>query len=92
MSTLSLKGPRWASVCRLVKERDGGLCVECGTDDNLSVDHVVPLASFTEEDWAAERQYDETNLQTLCTRCNGRKAHRTQVRQDWRNPRWLDRL
>ncbi|WP_093146758.1 HNH endonuclease [Saccharopolyspora antimicrobica] len=41
-----------------VFERDGGRCVECGTDFEIQYDHVIPVAlggSSTEE-----------NLQLLC--------------------------
>jgi hypothetical protein len=46
--------------------RDGGICVECGADDYLEFDHVIPVAkggSNTVE-----------NVQLLCRRCNGKKS------------------
>jgi hypothetical protein len=49
-----------------VWERDGGRCVECGTDFDLQYDHVIPVAlggATTTE-----------NLQLLCGRCNRRKG------------------
>lgn len=51
---------------RVVFERDGGRCVECGSDFDLQYDHVIPLAlggASTPE-----------NLQILCAPCNGRKG------------------
>lgn len=49
-----------------VWERDGGRCVECGTDFELQFDHVIPVAlggATTPE-----------NLQLLCGPCNRRKG------------------
>jgi 5-methylcytosine-specific restriction endonuclease McrA len=51
---------------RLVFERDGGWCVECGSNFDLQYDHVLPVAlggATTVE-----------NLQLLCADCNRRKS------------------
>lgn len=48
--------------------RDGSRCTQCGTDRNLSVDHVVPLARGGTHSLA--------NLRTLCVPCNSRKGAR----------------
>ncbi len=51
---------------REVWERDGGRCVECGTDFDLQYDHVIPVAlggATTAE-----------NLQLLCGPCNRGKG------------------
>jgi len=66
--------PRIAS--RIV-ERDDYTCVYChrSVDDpqvELSVDHVVPLASF-ERGVATGDPDVATNLVTACTRCNSLK-------------------
>ena len=53
-------------VRRVVFERDGGLCVECGSNFDLQYDHVIPVAlggATTVE-----------NLQLLCGQCNREKA------------------
>lgn len=49
-----------------VWERDGGRCVECGTDFDLQYDHVIPVALGGAN--TAE------NLQLLCGSCNRRKG------------------
>ncbi len=49
-------------------DRDGRKCVECGSTDNLSADHVIPFSrgGLTVAD----------NLATLCRPCNSRKGNR----------------
>ena len=39
-------------------------CEECGTTENLTVDHKVPLASGGGN--------DETNIRILCRRCQNK--------------------
>ncbi len=55
-------------VKRVVFERDGGRCVECGSDFDIQYDHIIPFtmggASTVE------------NLQLLCARCNQSKGGR----------------
>jgi hypothetical protein len=51
---------------RAVFERDGGKCVQCGSDFDLQYDHVIPVAlggATTVE-----------NLQLLCAQCNREKG------------------
>jgi hypothetical protein len=53
-------------VRRVVFERDGGKCVECGSTFDLQYDHVIPVAlggATTVE-----------NLQLLCSDCNRSKG------------------
>lgn len=53
-------------IRRVVFERDGGKCVECGSNFDLQYDHVLPVAlggATTVE-----------NLQLLCADCNQRKS------------------
>lgn len=48
-------------------ERDGYRCVACGSAENLTLDHVVPLAHGGSN--GAE------NLQTMCRSCNHAKGN-----------------
>lgn len=58
-----------AEIRRRVFARDGWRCLHCGAVDDLTLDHIVP--------WSLGGTDDETNLQTLCRRCNSRKGART---------------
>ncbi|MEQ1349605.1 HNH endonuclease [Acinetobacter junii] len=51
-----------------VYERDGFKCVTCGTQQNLSLDHIKP------EVLGGESTIE--NLQTMCKSCNSRKGAR----------------
>ncbi len=45
--------------------RDGARCRRCRTAANLEVDHIIPISKGGTT--------EESNLQTLCRRCNRRK-------------------
>ena len=45
--------------------RDGGRCRNCRRSINLEIDHIVPVSKGGKT--------EESNLQTLCRRCNRRK-------------------
>ena len=45
--------------------RDGGRCRKCRSATNLEVDHLIPVSKGGDS--------DESNLHTLCRRCNRRK-------------------
>jgi hypothetical protein len=53
-------------IKRRVWERCGGRCVECGSDQLLEFDHVIPLAMGGSS--------TERNLQLLCAPCNRSKG------------------
>jgi len=48
--------------------RDGGRCRRCRRSINLEMDHIVPVSKGGKT--------EETNLQTLCRRCNRVKARK----------------
>lgn len=92
MTDRSMRGPRWAALCKVIKSRDGHACQQCGSEDDLTVDHVHPLASFTQENYDNEDQFNPDLLVTLCRSCNSRKQDKTAKRKTYFNRRWLDRL
>lgn len=49
-------------------DRDGRKCLECGSADDLSLDHKIPRSKGG--------SHDKENLQTLCRRCNSAKNNR----------------
>lgn len=51
-----------------VYDRDGRRCVSCGSQDDLTIDHVVPRSNGGSD--------HIENLQTLCRSCNCRKGAR----------------
>lgn len=49
-----------------ILQRDNYHCVQCGSTNNLTIDHIVSIyRGGTNKD---------TNLQTLCNSCNSRKS------------------
>ncbi len=61
-----------ADIRERVYERDENCCQECGTTENLSLDHIYP--------WSLGGADSETNLRVLCRSCNSSKGARTQCR------------
>jgi len=60
--------PRYipSSVRLAVWRRDMGRCVECGSQERLEYDHIIPLAKGGSS--------TERNIQLLCEACNRAKA------------------
>ncbi len=54
------------AVRKAVWERDGGRCVQCGGQESLELDHVIP--------WADGGADTVGNLQLLCRTCNRGKG------------------
>lgn len=48
--------------------RDGFKCAYCGSDDNLTMDHIVPKSRGGQSNWE--------NLVTACHPCNNRKDNK----------------
>ena len=59
----ALTGRRWARVRRMVFDRDGWRCVDCGRARRPECDHIVPLHVDPDQDPYA--------LDGLATRCRG---------------------
>lgn len=50
-------------------KRDHGLCQYCGTDNDLTLDHLVPRSKGGKSTW--------NNLVTACKACNAKKGNHT---------------
>jgi hypothetical protein len=76
-STSLPKGKRWKPISKKLKleifSKDDFTCVICRTNDNLTIDHIVPRSKGGTE--------ERNNLQTLCRSCNSRKGNR-----QWQGP------
>jgi hypothetical protein len=57
-----------ATLRRAVYERDAYRCVDCGSWENLSIDHVIP--------WSKGGATTMDNLVTRCMPCNNSKGTR----------------
>ncbi|MHB1570538.1 MAG: HNH endonuclease [Solirubrobacteraceae bacterium] len=66
MAPAKSRAPIPESVRHSVWRRDRGRCVECGSQENLEFDHVIPVAKGGAN--------TERNLQLLCQECNRRKG------------------
>jgi HNH endonuclease len=56
------------SMRAAVLVRDGGRCRKCRRSINLEMDHIVPISKGGKT--------EESNLQTLCRRCNRAKSRK----------------
>jgi 5-methylcytosine-specific restriction endonuclease McrA len=71
MALSSLKGngstSQWRRIRQTVINRDG-CCQRCGTEEKLTVDHIVPRVLGGDDNLS--------NLQVLCQSCNSSKGGR----------------
>lgn len=59
----------WRTLRAEIFERDGHLCVYCGSSEDLTCDHVIPLVRGGSNEHA--------NLATACRSCNSSKGDKT---------------
>lgn len=63
---LTRQKSRSATRVAAVKERDGNSCFYCKTEEDLTIDHIVPIAD------GGGAEID--NLRLVCRLCNNRKG------------------
>ncbi len=51
-----------------IYKRDFNKCLCCGSTENLTLDHIIPLSKG-----GTDNRY---NLQTLCKKCNWKKSNK----------------
>jgi len=56
------------SVKDRVWNRDGGVCVECGSNTKLEFDHIIPVSKGGSSTYR--------NIQLLCETCNRKKSNK----------------
>jgi hypothetical protein len=54
---------RHGALWEVVWLRDGGRCVECGSTQDIEIDHIIPLSQ-------GGKPHDPDNQQLLCKKCN----------------------
>jgi 5-methylcytosine-specific restriction endonuclease McrA len=57
-----------SDVKMYVWQRDGGRCVECGSNERLEYDHIIPVSKGGSN--------TERNVQLLCEHCNREKHNK----------------
>lgn len=67
-SISSSREPIPQEVMDKVWNRDGGKCVQCGSQDNLEFDHIIPHSKGGANTYR--------NLQLLCQDCNRKKSNK----------------
>lgn len=61
----------WPIARKAARKRDGYRCVRCGSTENLTVDHVIPLMG---RGYRSGCVHHLSNLQTLCHGCHVAKT------------------
>jgi 5-methylcytosine-specific restriction protein A len=87
MAKGSASGAEWDALRLKVLNRDGWVCTSCGKHlegSDATADHITARANGGPDAlW---------NLVAMCRSCNAQKGARVLVRQNYFNPKWLDRL
>lgn len=64
---LKIQATRNYKVRWKIFKRDNFTCQKCGCQEDLELDHIIPLSQGGED--------KEDNMQTLCKKCNVQKMH-----------------
>ncbi|MBU0907361.1 MAG: HNH endonuclease, partial [Nanoarchaeota archaeon] len=61
-------------VRKLILEKGKHKCVFCGSEENLTIDHIISVYRAAVGSFPIEKLNIRENLQLLCLTCNSRKA------------------
>ena len=62
-------------VRTFIFSRDGYKCIQCGSSENLQIDHKISVANYIDGFISLSDLNSDSNLQTLCRHCNTSKLH-----------------
>lgn len=91
MSRHSIRGRRWQELAEVVKDRDGRACIDCGSGEDLTIDHIIPVADLIAWDMADEA-WNIDNLVTRCRPCNSSKGAGLEARPQVVSPLFAEVL
>lgn len=57
------------------------VCMKCGSDKNLTLDHIIPKMILADLGVDVENEIIEDNYQVLCRYCNTKKGSRLDIRE-----------
>ena len=63
-----MKADDWAAFVRTHTKADGMRCASCGTDEDITIDHILPRVRGGSD--------EVSNLQPMCRKCNSHKGTR----------------
>jgi 5-methylcytosine-specific restriction endonuclease McrA len=72
-----VKSPEWKAVRASAIDLYGPICMKCGAESEIQVDHIKPKSKYP------ELALELSNLQILCWPCNKEKWHK-QSEEDYR--------
>lgn len=65
--------PEWLKLRKLVLKKYGEVCMKCGGNKIICVDHIKPRSLYP------ELELDFDNMQVLCSACNLSKSNRNTI-------------
>lgn len=75
-----LKNTKYGELIKEIRsEEHNHKCARCGTNKNLTIDHIIPKAILLAFNLFEEVFDDDENFQILCRACNAWKANRLDI-------------
>lgn len=63
----------WLSLRRIVLKKYGAICMKCGGNEAIAVDHIKPRSLYP------KLELDFDNMQVLCRSCNSKKSNKNSI-------------